>query len=198
MCHGGDQFPRLRRDHRVYLGNTDMSNFITWWLFNMRPENDGSADDTAADGAGATRWGWTFPTWRIAMTYTKQTPSLAAFGAMTQAQAGLLAQVYFWNRFGGPGLAAGADVMVIDWIWNTGVLAAFIIQENVGGLEVDGDIGPKTIAAINDMGATAFVNDCYNWRIAFLDSRGFRDVFPGLYTRSLNCKTLALGLIGGS
>ncbi len=40
--------------------------FPVRWDFCMQPDNDGRADDSAADGAGPTRWGWTLPTRRTA------------------------------------------------------------------------------------------------------------------------------------
>src|SRR5271156_5430686 len=99
-----------------------MSNFPAWWAFCQAPNRDGLADDTdPSDGAGVTRWGWTYDTWMSARAYAGQTDlSVQTFMTLSQAQAGTLAQAYFWNRLGGQRIPGGSDVSWIDFCWTSG------------------------------------------------------------------------------
>lgn len=162
----------------------------------MAPNRDGHANDGTTDGAGVTRWGWTYPTWCDAMNYAGQghRATVTYFAQMSEAQAGTLAESYFWDRGGGNKLPGGPDVMVIDWFWNSGAGGVMEIQAHLN-LPTDGIVGPATIAAIEKMGAGLFIDACRAWRIAYLDSIGFRKRFPGLYTRTDDCRTLAASLL---
>lgn len=172
-------------------------NFNVWWSFCMAPNRDGNADDTSpGDGAGPTRWGWTYPTWVEASRWVGAVNvSTDTFMMMDRAQAGALAQHYFWNRLILP-LPNGSDVSVMDWLWNSGRVAVMEIQRQLGGLTADGIIGPHTIASVQKMGEESFISSCYSWRIAFLNNCGFQDRYPGLYTRADDCRVASLGLIG--
>lgn len=179
-----------------------MTDFATWWAFVMLPQNDGLADDTEpTDGAGVTRWGWTYPAWCDAMRYAGRGSdiSMVTFMAMTMDQSGDLAGGYFWTRLGGSRLNRGADVSVLDFAWNSGPSGAVKeIQARIPGLRVDGNIGPLTIAAINALDPLVFVQKCHDLRVAFYDRHGFRKRWPGIYTRSNGILTIARTLIGGA
>lgn len=173
-----------------------MSNFPTWWAFCQRPENDGSADDTTTDGAGTTRWGWTFATWLGARRYIGAAATWDIFMAMTQEQAGVLANVYFWNRQGGLLVRSGPDVVVIDWAWVSGG-GVREIQYHLGlkQNDLDGIVGPHTANSINAANPTKFINDCTGWRKNYYDLLGYRDQFPGLYTRTDAICQIGLSLV---
>ena len=172
-----------------------MSNFLAWWSFCQAPNRDGSADDTdPLDHAGTTRWGWTYPTWMTARAYAGQTDlSSAAFMAMTQAQAGALAEAYFWDRLGGMKIPGGSDVSWIDFCWTSGG-AAMEIQERLG-IAVDGIVGKQTIEAIAVQHPATFIQQCHDWRIAYMDDMGLRSDDPGDYTRTDDCLALAKTLL---
>ena len=165
----------------------------------MSPNRDGRADDTADDGAGTTRWGWTYPTWVLALNHIgqghKATPT--NFSHMDQDCAGKLAKSYFWDRCGGNELPAGCDIMVIDWVWNSGNAAVKVIQHSLGFAEddIDGVVGPQTIGAVKSTDPARFIDNCYWWRANFLDQLGYQHKFPGLYIRNTACQALALTLI---
>ena len=69
---------------------------------------------------------------------------------MTQAGAGVLADAFYWERQNGDGMAPGSDISVIDWSWTSGG-GIMEIQRRLGftGNDVDGIIGPLTLARIN-------------------------------------------------
>lgn len=171
-----------------------VADFPVWWGFCMRPENDGSADDTdPTDGAGQTRWGWTLPTWEDATRYTGHKPALSDFLAMNLIGSAELAEAYFWDRLGGQAMPGGVDMSVIDWAWNSGPSIIRSIQNKLG-VATDGVIGPATCRAMVSYGPAKLVRDICTWRVAFLDARGFRKTEPGLYTRATGCRDLALVL----
>lgn len=170
-----------------------MSNFTAWWDLCQQPNNDGHADDTANDGAGPTRWGWTYPTWSDARRYAGLPLLLPAFLSMSRLQAGTLAQVYFWNRLGGRRLNSGSDVSLIDWAWTSGG-AVEEIQHHLG-IDNDGIVGPQTIVTVNSAGAQ-FSTACCVWRHAYYDMLGFQAEYPGLYRRATDVLALARKLQG--
>jgi lysozyme family protein len=67
----------------------------------------------------------------------------------------------YWLRLDGPDLPAGVDLMVFDDGVNRGVGgAACILQRTVGlsGADVDGSIGPQTLAAVAAVPLGALIN----------------------------------------
>jgi lysozyme family protein len=162
-----------------------MSNFPIWWAFCQSPERDGLADDSTTDGAGVTRWGWTFPTWRNARVYTfgvTASTDFSDFVVMTQADAGVLALHYFWDRLGGRELPSGVDISFMDWVWNSG---RAIIEVQYGlGVWPDGVLGPETLAAMCAPVPALMIQRIHDWRVQYYDVEGFRTRFPGLYDRA--------------
>lgn len=169
-----------------------MPNFNVWWTqICQLPQNDGNPPT----------YGWTFPTWGDARKNAGYTDvSQATFNAMTQEEAGQLAESFFWNRRGGLWLKPGLDVVVVDWIWNSGDAAGLYIQTNLldSSVKADSVVGPETSQAINDYGPehmTATV--LTQLRTQFLLEAGFtKAAMPGLFNRAELCLTVAHSLIG--
>src|SRR5271154_5164418 len=110
----------MRWSYGCPAGGQPMSNSIAWWNFVQSPDRDGQFDDSTTDGAGATRWGWTWPAYQDARRYLGHPAVQSAFLSLTQAQAQALAITYFWPVKGGLLLASGADIVVVDWEWTSG------------------------------------------------------------------------------
>lgn len=115
---------------------------------------------------------------------------------MTQDQAGALAWLWFWQRTRADEMAPGVDVSLVDWVWNSGGAVAEI-QHHLG-VKVDGIVGPVTLAAIGGRPDADFIQALCEWRISYYDVNGFRQRFPGLYTRATDCRDLSLTLVGRS
>lgn len=160
----------------------------------MLPQNDGHADDTdPTDGAGPTRWGFTYGTWTDAMRYSGGSPiTMANFMMMTEDGAGTLAESYFWNRLGGKIMPSGTDVSVIDWCFNSGVSGALLEIQAKLKVKVDGIWGPQTLAAINTEAPDVFVQNCYEWRVAYFHLISAQ---PGDFTRAAGVLSLATSLL---
>ena len=169
------------------------ANFAAWWQFNMLPNHDGLANDSAPGEPFVTRWGFTYPSWVTARRWCGiQNVSRAVFNTQSQAAMEALAHRYFWQRQGGDLIPKGLDVVTIDWIWTSGG-APFEIQRNLGftGFDVDGSIGPNTEQRIAERGI-AYIADLTKWRKSYYDDLGFSEtgLNRGLYLRSDDCATL--------
>ncbi len=168
-------------------------DFAAWWEFCQSPDRDGHANDSADDGAGLTRWGWTLPTWLQAWRATGGAGSPQdSFSALTQAEARAMAQTWFWGRLRAPRMAAGVDVSVIDWAWTSGY-AITEIQSGLG-VRADGIIGPVTLGAMKAQHPVTLVQSIYQWRSDYYQILGFKQKFPGLFARAAACRDLALRL----
>lgn len=174
--------------------------FDVWYDFVERPENDGQANDTAVsnsgggDGAGETRWGWTFPTWKVwAYRAGRADISLTGFRAETRETLKPLAKTAFWDHFLCDRMPGPAAISVADFTFGSGG-AVLVIQQHLRVL-ADGLIGPQTIAAIKAL--PNFAGACAVWRMTYYDQPhpgfpyGFRQEFPGLYRRASDCLKVA-------
>ena len=115
-------------------------------MFTWRPENDGQAYHVDPDDpGGATAWAVTHGTWAAAVEHGYVTGDLAT---AAKDQLSTVLHAMFWQAVQGASLPGGVDLVV----WDMGVVAgpgraARILQAAVG-VEVDGAIGPITLAAV--------------------------------------------------
>lgn len=168
--------------------------FPRWWAFCQLPENDGHADDTAADGAGLTRYGWTYPTWRQATAYDDgHNLSRAAFDAMASDEAMVLAQAWFWQRLRADEMQAGTNISVVDWAFTSG--GAIHEIQHLLNVPADGIVGPCTLEALDGSPPPALIYAIYIHRLDFYASLGLRPRFPGLWTRAAACRALSLASV---
>lgn len=77
---------------------------------------------------------------------------------------------WFWADVRGDELRAGIDYSMFDFAVNSGPGRAIKIAQTVCGVEVDGFIGPKTMAALQTIDAAHFVEKYNERRLAFLRS----------------------------
>ena len=118
-------------------------NFPGCLAFTLREE--GGFVDSPADPGGATNMGITLATLRL----WRGNPGLgvAALQAMTRQQASAIYGAHYWNRLRCDGLPAGVDLMVFDFGVNAGAYETTLLLQEALGVEVDGYIGPATLAA---------------------------------------------------
>lgn len=75
---------------------------------------------------------------------------------LTRDQAAAIYQSDYWNKISGNALPSGVDIMVFDTAVNSGVGAASHLLQRAAGMseaDQDGDIGPKTLAAVQQFAA---------------------------------------------
>lgn len=131
--------------------------FAACLAWTLRPENDGQPFHvTAGDPGGATSWGVTRASWA---RWSGCTVSLEAMQDLTAASVGGIYQAWYWNTISGDSLPRGVDLMVFD----NGVLSGEVVSaqqlQRIVGVDVDGDIGPLTLAAVGKIDPVRLIGD---------------------------------------
>ena len=108
---------------------------------------EGGWSDNPNDPGGATMNGVTLRTFT---KYLGRPTSKAELRAIADAQLADIYRTLYWNRCRCDGLPAGLDFVVFDTAVNTGPAQAARLLQRIVGVPVDGAIGPKTIAAVNE------------------------------------------------
>jgi len=75
---------------------------------------------------------------------------------------------FYWNVVQGDAMPSGLDYAVFDFAVNSGPSRAASYLQRGLGVQDDGDIGPKTIAALDGKDAKAMINALCDRRMAFL------------------------------
>lgn len=97
---------------------------------------------------------------------------------------------HYWNRWKADQIRSQsiADLLV-DWVWASGKHGITNVQR-VLGVKVDGIVGPKTLAALNNSDQRALFDRIHNERVAFIDNLCRKDssqtVFRKGWLRRLN------------
>src|ERR1700757_567135 len=131
--------------------------FADCLAFTLREE--GGYVDDPADPGGATNMGITLATYR-------EWSDDPAFGPtqvedMTERTARAIYQSLYWNPLRADALPIGVNLSVFDMGVNAGIWSsARLLQQALGftGDEVDGSIGPETLAAVGGFDARILVN----------------------------------------
>lgn len=74
----------------------------------------------------------------------------------------------YWDKVKGDELPAGVDYVVFDCAINSGPGRAAKFLQSCAGVEPDGGIGPKTLAAVNAIVPKDLVEDYSKRRLSFL------------------------------
>lgn len=153
---------------------------------------EGGWSDHPRDPGGATNMGITLATlrdWRHAPV-TK-----ADVKALTRDEAGKIYAARYWRPLAGDELPEGADLATFDYGVNSGIGRAAQDAQRVAGAEVDGKIGPKTLAAIRGMGPRAYVKALCARRMGFLRSLAIWSTFgKGWTNRVADIEARALAM----
>jgi lysozyme family protein len=135
-----------------------MDAFTACLDFTLRQEGGYSHDPN--DPGGATNYGITLGTLR---SYTGNADlGVAAIQTLSMDTVQAIYGADYWNRMRCDALLAGVDLMVFDHGVNAGTgRSAMILQQAIGlvGAEVDGSIGPQTLAAAAQMAPATLIND---------------------------------------
>jgi lysozyme family protein len=169
--------------------------FDTCLAFTLREE--GGYVDNPTDPGGATNMGITLATYRE----WSDNPDLAAAQVqdMTQRTAKAIYRTSYWNPLRADALPAGVDLSVFDMGVNAGIWrSARLLQRAIGftGDEVDGCIGPETLAAAAKCDARSLVDDLAQRQAAFYRSLDDFDTFgEGWLNRTRARQRAALAMI---
>lgn len=98
------------------------------------------------DLGGATNMGVTLATYRSAFGSKKTVNDLKR---MTRVQWGVIFKKYYWDKWKADDIKdQNVANILVDWLWASGAYGIKIPQR-VLGVDVDGIVGPNTIAAVN-------------------------------------------------
>ena len=141
--------------------------------------HEGGWADHPKDPGGATMKGVTLATYRK----YKPGATKAQLRAISDADLAMIYRGGYWNKVKGDDLPAGLDLVAFDAAVNSGPgRGARWLQEALG-VNPDGVIGPKTIAAANAAHKDAVIDRACDLRLGFLRQLGTWKTFGKGWTR---------------
>jgi lysozyme family protein len=176
------------------MGENPMSvaNIEACLAFVFREE--GGFTDDPLDPGGATNLGITLnelSAWRHAAVTVQQVKDL------TKDEATAIYRANYWNVVQGDALPAGIELMVVDAGVNIGTPRAARFLQQIVGADVDGHIGPLTIAATVAAEARTVIDRYAAMRTSFYESLPtFNHFGAGWLGRTNRAKALAYQLAG--
>jgi lysozyme family protein len=164
--------------------------------FIWRPDVDGQPYHvTPHDTGGATNWGVTYATWSAWQRLHRQPASLSAFKQLDKSAFEPLYRAQFWNACRCSSLGP-IGIMVFDCAVNCGPGHGASFLQMVLGVDVDGQIGPLTIAAYAAVDPDVLVRALCEQREDYYQHCPRAEYFcKGWNTRAENCRDYVLSLL---
>ncbi len=133
---------------------------------------EGGFVDDPADPGGATNMGVTLATWRR-VGYDKTGDGLitaADIKLLSPEDVGMVLQFFYWNRWkAGQILNQSVAEILVEWVWGSGRWG-IIIPQQILGITPVGNVGPLTIATLNQTDQAKFHATVYQSRVDFIDT----------------------------
>ena len=126
---------------------------------------EGGFVDHPLDPGGMTNLGVTRRVWE---EWTGHPVTVRQMTELTPVKVAPMYRRKYWDKVRGDELPAGIDLLVFDAAVNSGPGRAAKWLQACVGVDVDGDIGPKTLAAVSAVDATQLINDYGRRRLSFL------------------------------
>lgn len=127
--------------------------------------HEGGYANNSSDPGGPTNKGVTLATFRA---YVKPGGTVDDLKAITDEQVATVYYRHYWAAVNAQALPSGIDYAVFDFSVNSGPARAAKYLQAILGVEQDGRVGPKTIAAAKAKDARAVINGLCDARLAFL------------------------------
>jgi lysozyme family protein len=164
--------------------------------FNWRPENDGQPyHDDPHDIGGATSWGVTFRTWQFFEHQHGRPGLLATFRTLQKEDFTNLYRTSFWNSIQ-CGLFGAVGIQIFDAGVASGPENAVKFLQHCAGANIDGELGPKTIAAALAMSPVTLAMKFCAEREAFYHTCCTAKYYErGWDGRAERCRDLTLSLL---
>lgn len=151
---------------------------------------EGGYVDHPKDPGGATNMGITLAT---LSAWEGGKVSKAEVKALTKSKATDIYRENYWNKVAGDDLPAGVDYAVFDFAINSGPARAVKMLQKVVGVDQDGVIGAKTLAAVRKMAADRIISELCDARLAWLKTLGtFKTFGRGWTARVSRVRSRAL------
>jgi lysozyme family protein len=142
--------------------------------------HEGGFSNNKADPGGMTNLGCTKAVWE---EHCGHDVDEKAMRALTPNDVGSLYKAKYWDKVKGDDLPSGVDYVVFDAAINSGPGRAAKWLQACVGVEPDGGIGPKTLAAVRAFDAKQLVDDYGKRRLSFMMDLSTWDTFGRGWTR---------------
>jgi lysozyme family protein len=158
--------------------------------------HEGGFVDHPKDPGGATNLGCTKDTWE---RWVGHPVEVDVIKALTIEDVTPLYQEKYWDRAKCGDLPVGLDYCVFDTAVNSGPGRAVKFLQEVAGVEADGVLGPKTLAAVRTLNPRDAINSYCDKRLAFLQELKTWETFGrGWGRRVLEVRRTALEMLDAS
>ena len=127
--------------------------------------HEGGYVNNPKDPGGETNLGCTKAVWEEHCGHPVDTKTMKA---LTPNDVGPLYKNKYWDKIQGDQLPSGVDYVVFDAAINSGPGRAAKWLQACVGVEPDGGIGPKTLAAVKAMDPKQLVQDYAKRRLSFM------------------------------
>lgn len=127
--------------------------------------HEGGFVDHPSDPGGMTNLGVTKKVWE---EWVGHPVDEKAMRALTPEMVAPLYRKKYWDKVNGDALPAGVDYAVFDAAVNSGPGRAAKWLQACVGVEPDGSIGPKTLAAVSAFPGAELIEDYAKRRLSFL------------------------------
>jgi lysozyme family protein len=116
--------------------------------------------------------------------------------ALTRTDVGPLYKRKYWDKVKGDDLPSGVDYVVFDAAINSGAGRATKWLQACVGVDPDGNIGPKTLAAVRAFNPEQLIKDYSKRRLSFLSDLSTWETFGRGWARRVNeVETVGLKLL---
>jgi len=152
--------------------------------------HEGGFVNNPKDPGGMTNLGCTKTVWQ---EHCGHEVDEKAMRALTPNDVGPLYKTKYWDKIKGDDLPSGVDYVVFDAAINSGPGRATKWLQACVGVEPDGGIGQKTLAAVRAMDAKQLIDDYSKRRLSFLSDLTTWETFGRGWARRVN-EVNAVGL----
>lgn len=163
-------------------------NFQT--LLNHVFQTEGGFVNDPRDPGGMTNHGVTKEVWEAFVGHSVDEDDMRA---LTSSDVAPVYKANYWDKVSGDALPDGVDYAVFDFAVNSGIKEAAMVLQQIVGVETDGSIGPKTLAALADHVPAEVVIKVCDTRQHFLEHLTTFAIYGhGWTTRIANVKALSI------
>jgi lysozyme family protein len=143
-------------------------------------EHEGGYVNHPSDPGGRTNKGVTQKVWEEWVGHDVDEKTMRG---LTVEMVAPLYKAKYWDKVKGDDLPSGVDYVVFDAAVNSGPGRAVKWLQACVGVEQDGGIGPKTLAAVNGFNRYALIDDYGKRRLSFLMDLPHWNTFKGGWSK---------------
>jgi lysozyme family protein len=143
-------------------------------------EHEGGYVNHPSDPGGMTNHGVTKRVWEEWVGHDVDEKIMRG---LTVEMVAPLYKAKYWDKVKGDDLPSGVDYVVFDAAVNSGPGRAAKWLQACVGVEQDGGIGPKTLAAVNGFNRFALIDDYAKRRLSFLMDLPHWNTFKGGWSK---------------